>query len=188
MSSAAEVRTIALAEFAASGYAATSVQRIAILAGLSKSAVLYHYSSKEILLQSAVQPALDTMEAMVSTLESCAFDDAAREAFIVNFVDFLLAHRLEVYLFINQGPTLIDVAVAHRANAVVLRLANFFDRSTSTVQDRMRFSIALGGAAYMLCSERDLKRQQTPDAVTRLALVTIMSELLAPVGTRPARS
>ena len=50
MSSQEDLRTIALAEFATAGYAGTSLQRIAELAGLSKSSVLYHYASKEALL------------------------------------------------------------------------------------------------------------------------------------------
>ena len=45
--SAEDLRTIALTEFATAGYAATSLHRIAELAGLSKSSVLYHYESKD---------------------------------------------------------------------------------------------------------------------------------------------
>ena len=42
-----QLRDIALTEFATAGYAATSLQRIADLAGTSKASVLYHYASKE---------------------------------------------------------------------------------------------------------------------------------------------
>ena len=185
MSSAAEIRTIALAEFAASGYAATSVSRIATLAKVSKSAVLYHYASKELLLQSAVEPALAALDGMVASLESGAFDRSARERFVIRFVDFLLAHRLEANLFINQAPSLRDVEVVDRANATIARLARFFDLNTGTVEERMRFGIALGGAAYMLCTEQNFRAENTPDAATRPALVVILSELLAPVSMRP---
>lgn len=186
MSSAAEIRTIALIEFAASGYAATSVKQIAVLAGVSKSAVLYHYASKELLLQSAVEPALDALDRIVAGVESGTFDRAARENFIIQFVDFLLAHRLEANLFINQAPTLRNVAVVDRANATNLRLAQFFDLNTATVQERMRFGIALGGAAYMLCTEQNFRPESTPDADTRPALIAILSDLLAPVGVQHA--
>ena len=50
MTTSDELRTIALTEFANAGYAGTSLQRIADVAGVSKSAVLYHYASKEALL------------------------------------------------------------------------------------------------------------------------------------------
>ena len=54
MSSQEDLRTIALAEFATSGYAGPSLQRIAELAGLSKSSGLYNYASKEGLLEAAI--------------------------------------------------------------------------------------------------------------------------------------
>ena len=56
MSTHDDLRDIALNEFAVAGYAGTSLQRIAELAGLSKSSVLYHFDSKEALLEAAIGP------------------------------------------------------------------------------------------------------------------------------------
>ncbi len=179
-----ELRAIALAEFATSGYSATSIHRIAELAGLSKSSVLYHFSSKETLLEAAVAPAIDRMSGILDELTAGPFTPKRRAAFLSEFVDFILEYRREVNLFINQGPSLVDVPVIDRANELVFRLAEFFAATTGSIEDKMRFGIALGGAAYTLCSQ-DALGFDIPYDETRAALITILSELLAPIAVAP---
>jgi AcrR family transcriptional regulator len=183
MSSQEDLRTIALAEFARAGYAATSLQRISELAGLSKSSVLYHYASKEALLEAAIAPAIDRMASVLESAEGSGLTGDP-SAFLEAFVDFLLEFRLEVNLFINQGPSLVDVPVIDRANTLIVRLADFFAAHSSSLQERMRFGMALGGAAYMLCTMTTLDIEESPVDETRVALIAIMSELLTPVSTR----
>ena len=178
--SSEDLRSIALAEFATAGYAGTSLHRIADIAGLSKSTVLYHYSSKETLLEAAVAPAIDRMTQILEALEVRTLSAEGRFAFLSEFVDFLLEYRREVHMFINQGPSLVDVPVIDRANELVIRLAKFFAANTASVEEKMRFGIALGGAAYMLCTQDSLGFDNTPVEETRAALITILTGLLAP--------
>lgn len=178
---AEELRTIALEEFATAGYAATSLHRIAELAGLSKSSVLYHYDSKDALLAAAVKPAIDALSTILDELESRPRTRATRTRFIEEFVDFLLDHTLEVNLFINQGPSLVEVPVVEAGNAAVRRLAEYFFTITTTTEEFMRFGVALGGAAYMLASQRTMGFDPTPREETRTVLVGILGELLGPV-------
>jgi len=184
MSTHDDLRDIALNEFAASGYGATSLQRIAELAGLSKSSVLYHYASKEALLEAAIGPAIDRMAEILDLIEEQPLVGPARDAFIEQFVDFLLQYRLEVHMFINQGPSLEDVPVVDRANALVLGLGTFFSSTVASVEDQLRFGIALGGAAYVLAAPHDPEVPEAPVGEVRTALVSIVSELLAPVSLR----
>jgi TetR/AcrR family transcriptional regulator len=185
--SAEDLRAIALAEFATAGYVGTSLHRIADLAGLSKSSVLYHYASKEVLLGAAIGPAIDAMDAILAALEAGPLSRPRRAKFIVQFVDFLLEHRLEVHMFINQGPSLVDVPVVERANALVRRLAQYFSTATTSTEDRMRFGVALGGAAYMLVASQSFELEPLPLDETRGALINIVTELLAPVDASPQR-
>jgi len=177
-----DLRAIALSEFARAGYSATSLQHIAELAGLSKSSVLYHFASKEALLAAAIGPAIDDMESILTNVAVAGLFGDNRELFLAAFVDFLLKYRLEVNLFINQGPSLVDVPVIDRANALILTLANFFAVNTDSLEEKMRFGIALGGAAYMLCSVQTFDLVDDTEDETRVALVTILSDLLTPMN------
>lgn len=185
MSSHDEILRIALSEFATAGYAGTSLQRVAELAGLSKSSVLYHFASKEALLEAAVGPAIDRMDGIIAGIAAGELTPERRVAFIEGFVDVLLAHRLEVSTFLGQGTSLVDVPVIDRANALVERISAFFCVAAPTAEDQMRFGIAMGGSAYILGSLPGSNRTQTfTDDEIRTALITIMTELLAPVSVR----
>ncbi len=61
MATSDELRAIALDAFASSGYLGTSLQQIADRAGVSKASVLYHFASKEALLEAALTPAVDRL-------------------------------------------------------------------------------------------------------------------------------
>jgi AcrR family transcriptional regulator len=183
VSSHEELQRIALAEFASAGYTGTSIQRIAELAGLSKSSVLYHFTSKEALLEAVVGPAIDRLEALMAEIAKNGLSAEYRQTFLEQFVGFLFDCRQEVHMFINQGPSLQDVPVIERANNTIRTLAEFFSTTTSNPHDKMRFGIALGGAAYMLCTADNLALPLEADHDTRSALIMIMSELLAPIST-----
>jgi TetR/AcrR family transcriptional regulator len=185
MSSQREIRAIALSEFATAGYSATSIQRIAEIAGLSKSSVLYHYASKEALLEEAISPAIERMGAILDRTQASPFSDENRDAFIVEFVDVLLEHGHEVHLFINQGTSLAGVPVIHRANQLVYRLRDYFCPPDSTTEDRMRFAMALGGAAFTLVTRETYGQAALHTDEVRAALITIVTELLTPVTVRP---
>lgn len=186
MSSATDLKRIALTEFSAAGYAGTSLSAIAEIAGLSKSSVLYHYVSKEALLEAAIGPAIDRLGSILQATAASPLTSTRRDEFIVGFVDFLLEHRLEVNMFINQAPSLSGVPVIDRANELVARLAQYFSTAVANTEEQMRFGIALGGAAYMLCAMGSHGLEQPPIDEMRTSLVTIMTELLIPVSAPSA--
>ena len=184
VSSAHDLRRIALVEFARSGYAGTSLQRIADLAGLSKSAVLYHFASKEALLEASIGPAIDRLARLMRAAGSTGPDVGGRtdrHDFVEQFVDFLLGHPLEVHLFITQAHSLRNVTVIGRANQLIGVLAHYCETSANSIEDRVRFGIALGGSAYLINTMQALELTPAPEPEVRTALVTVMTELLAPV-------
>ena len=92
-------------------------------------------------------------------------------------------------MFINQGPGLEDVPVIDRANALVVTLSTYFSSAVSTVEDNLRFGIALGGAAYVLSAPGGEANHEgslgsLPVDEVRAALIMIVSELLAPISVR----
>lgn len=178
-----DLRAIALAEFAASGYAATSLQRIADLAGTSKASVLYHFASKEQLLADIVSPALDDLEQLVVTVDD--HRGLRRADFVERFVDLLLLHRQVVPLVINQGATLDDVPVMHRATELMRRVAELFRLASGSTIEKLRFGVAFGGVAYTLAAADRLGLNgEIPIDEVRSALLEILHDLLVPADSR----
>jgi TetR/AcrR family transcriptional regulator len=177
--SAGELRQVALAQFASAGFAGTSLAQIADAAGLSKSSVLYHYASKEALLEAAIGPALDRLEQLLGRVPSGEASADERERFVEDFIGFLLDHRLEVHTFINQGQSLRGVPVIDRGNALVERLAGRLMNDLPSTADRVRFGVALGGAAYILAAGSNWAEDPAPVEETRAALIEVVSQLLA---------
>ena len=177
-----ELREIALAQFASVGFAATSLQQIADAAGYSKSTVLYHFASKETLLGEVLTPAIDRLEEILDRFVS-AGHEGARTVFIDDFIDFLLQFRLELHTFINQGQSLVGIAVIDRARALIVRLSETLCDEGSTTEERLRFGVALGGAAYSLIAGMTFfdDAEIAPPDELREALRTVITELLAPV-------
>ncbi|MFE6255833.1 TetR/AcrR family transcriptional regulator [Agromyces sp. NPDC057865] len=176
-----ELKQVALEQFATVGFAGTSLQHIADHAGYSKSSVLYHYASKEALLEAAIEPAISEFETVLD--EFLSSTDRARRARLVDrVVDMLLEHREAVHVFLIQGPSLSELPIIARANASVRRLAVAIGEERESVTDQVRFGIALGGAAFLLTAGRTFADEDTlpTDDELRDALHTVLGELLAP--------
>jgi AcrR family transcriptional regulator len=181
-----DLRTAATELFASAGYAGTSLQQIADAAGYSKSSVLYHFASKEAILDAALGPAIDRLEAVLADVADLAGSAAQRTAFVERFIDFLFEYRLEVHTFINQGQSLTGVPVVERANRTVAALAESVSSDFESVEEQVRFGVALGGAAYTLVAGTNFSDADLPVPQVRAALVTIVSDLLIPVRPRRA--
>ena len=183
--SAAELRHVALNQFATVGFAGTSLAQIAVAAGLSKSSVLYHNASKEALLEAAIGPAVDRIERLVDDVPAPSADPAERDRFVEDFIGFLLECRLEVHTFINQWQSLGGMPVIDRANAAVERLARKVTDDLPSSADRVRFGVALGGAAYILAAGGNWGHDPAPPEEMRAALIVVVSELLAANAPTP---
>ena len=144
---------IARDKFAHQGIPATSVQDIADHSGTSKANVLYHFSSKELLLDAALAPALDALEAIVAGAQQTLLSRSSdRQVFVDAFVDFLLAHRMSVQIVVSH-PYLADSAQSlQRAQALMHRLASVLADHTADETELTRFGIAVSGATYALVS------------------------------------
>ncbi|TFD78678.1 TetR/AcrR family transcriptional regulator [Cryobacterium psychrophilum] len=178
-----ELRSIALELFASAGFAATSLQHIADAAGYSKSSVLYHFASKEALLAELLTPAVDRLTEILERYLDAGQTESSRSDFIDDFIDFLLQFRLELHTFINQGQSLGGIPVVDRARDVIVRLSDTLCSTDASVEDRLRFAIALGGAAYSLVAGMTfLGKDIAPIDELRPALRTVIIELLVPVA------
>ncbi|MBC7442097.1 MAG: TetR/AcrR family transcriptional regulator [Ramlibacter sp.] len=180
-----ELRATALDQFASVGFAGTSLQQIADAAGYSKSSVLYHFASKEALLEEVLTPAVDRLEQVLERFLAIAESVESRRQFVNDFIDFLLEFRLELHTFINQAQSLGGIPVIDRAGVLIVRLSDTLCHGDASTEDRIRFGIALGGAAYTLVAGMTfLGEAIAPAEEIRPALFTVITELLAPVTVR----
>lgn len=182
-----EFKSVALEQFASVGFTGTSLQHIADSAGYSKSSVLYHFASKEALLEAALSPAIDALADVLGRFVARGAFPDSQDEFVTQFVDFLLENRLQVHMFINQGQSLDDIPVVQRANRLIIQLAESLCSDMSSAEEKVRFGIALGGAAYMLVAAQTWASDPLPADEIRAALISVVSELLAPTQIRPAR-
>ncbi|AWB96894.1 TetR family transcriptional regulator [Agromyces badenianii] len=184
-----ELRQAALEQFATVGFAASSLQQIADHAGYSKSSVLYHYASKEALLEAAIGPAIDLLETLLGDFVAGGRTGAARATFIESFVDFLLGNRLAVHTFVNQGQSLRGLPVIERANTAIRGLADSICDDDAPLAEQMRFGVALAGATYTLVAGATFldDEQKVADGDVREALISVLSELLLTADSRPTR-
>lgn len=177
-----DILATALGEFARNGFIGTSLQSIADAAGLAKSSVLYHFSSKEALLEAALEPAYTALGDLLARTPVVVSSELARHDFVRDFVDLLFDHHEAVHIFINQSRSLVDVPAMQKAQEVIDRMAALFDETDLTQEHRVRFGIALGGAAYLLVAgDEQIQRES---ATVRPLLVNILTELLAPLPTK----
>jgi AcrR family transcriptional regulator len=181
-----DLRRVALEEFASAGYHATSIQQIADRAGVSKATVLYHFASKEVLLESALAPAIDQLDGILgqARLAALRLGGEQRAEFLRQFVDFLLQHRSAAYIFVNQATTLGDVPIVQRANAEIQLISGYLEENVGSLEEKVRFGVALGGAAYLLAGAPMAMPEQDLAAL-RAALIVVLSDLL---GVAPAFS
>ena len=178
-----ELKQAALEQFASVGFAASSLQHIADHAGYSKSSVLYHYASKEALLEAAIEPAVAEFEEALETFLA-GRGSGRRRRLVDRVVDLLLVHREAVHVFLIQGPSLAELPIIERANASVRRLAAAICEERESVADQVRFGIALGGAAFLLTAGRTFadEEQRPADDELAVALHEIIAEILAPIA------
>lgn len=182
---AAPLLQSALRQFAAVGFEGASLQRIASDAGLSKSSVLYHFASKEALLDAALRPAVEDLHILLEQLIEHG-GDAPRPAFLADFVDYLFAHRLAIAVLISHGQGLAGHAVVDEADALVRRLSECLGGSEPADPATVRFGVALAGAAFMLVASDRWATSHVPEDQLRATLVEVLGQLV--LEPSPSRS
>ena len=171
----------ALERFARYGYLGSSIQQVADDVGTSKSSVLYHFDSKEALLEAAMTPALDALANLIQALPPLRDDKvAAAPALVTGFVDILMEHSAAVSIFISQRGALQHVPVIERGNAIVDAIARTLVLEAPSTRVLTRLSIGLAGVAFILGDALNDSREHPDPAEVREILIETLLELCMP--------
>jgi AcrR family transcriptional regulator len=173
------VLRVAVDLFNRQGYDATSVGDVARELGLTKSAIYHHVPSKEHLLRSAVDEALDALTAALDEVASADDLDAGERlrAAVRSSVTVLVAHLPAVTLLLRvHGNTPVEQAALSRRRAIDQRLADMVrlavdDGVVRDDLDPLLISRLLFGMVNSLTEwvRADLDAEALADDVTALA-------------------
>ncbi|PKH39043.1 transcriptional regulator, TetR family [Nocardioides alpinus] len=122
-----DVLRVAVDLFNRQGYDATSVGDVARELGLTKSAIYHHVPSKEHLLQSAIDEALDALTAALDTVAASDGLDAEQRLreVVRSSVTVLVRHLPAVTLLLRvHGNTPVEKAALARRRGIDERLAD----------------------------------------------------------------
>lgn len=173
----------ALERFALDGFLATSVQHVADDAGVSKATVLYHFTSKEDLLQHAITPALDEFQKLLDSVNDGDLSNpAGRKAFIDVFVPFLITNRLGIHIIVTHAHLAHSHPALIRAMTLMSRIADVVERSSTSPIDALRFGVALSGATYSLVSETLLGMDKLDAEELEQGLKAVLTDMLQPTS------
>lgn len=107
----------AVAVFNESGYDGTSVAALAARLGLSKAALYHHFSSKEQILESALDEALDGLEGVLTATDAVRPDERLA-AVLEGAVRVLVAHLPAVTLLLRvRGNSEVERRALERRRA-----------------------------------------------------------------------
>lgn len=167
--------------FASHGIAATTIQDIADHSGSSKANVLYHFHSKDQLVNDALTPALEAMAQLLDSARGLELAEAdKRQRFLDTFVGFLLEHRLAIHIVVSHPYQSSAISSLGRARELMERMALFVSDRSASEDERLRFGVAVSGATYALVSSDVLGVTRLTDEELRPRLLDVLNRMLAP--------
>ncbi|HEY3502136.1 MAG TPA: helix-turn-helix domain-containing protein [Actinocatenispora sp.] len=137
------IQEVARELFAQRGVHRTSLQEIADRLGITKPALYYHFSSREELVRSIVQPMIDAEEDFLARQEALA--EVEPRALLEGYFDFHYRHRGEVVLMLSEMTTLADLGLIDLVLDWRQRLGRLLHGAQPTLAQATRAAIAFGG-------------------------------------------
>ncbi|MCX0272198.1 TetR/AcrR family transcriptional regulator [Nocardia zapadnayensis] len=182
------IHAAALELFTARGIQETSLRQIAEKLGLTKPALYYHFSSREDLLRSLVQPLFDDAEAAITADEARAADGPvdAREL-LGRYFDVSYRHRAITALLLRDLAPLAELGFLDRVVDWRRRLTTLLVGPDAGLGDRARAIVALGGLGDCLVLLADTPVEELRVAALDAACAALDSRPPAADSATPTR-
>lgn len=151
----AQLIEVAIEQVAEHGYAGTSLSRIAEGAGITKAAVLYHFSTKDAVIRAAYDHVLDALVRTVGAAVDAADVAAKPAAYARAMIGHLRERPRHTRMLIE---TAIGTGAEHAPEARWRPLAELLDAAVAAragrAIDPRTTAIVLGGAIDAIVAER----------------------------------
>jgi TetR/AcrR family transcriptional regulator len=171
----------ALMRFAHQGIAATTIQDVADHAEVSKASVLYHFNSKEHLVDEVLAPALAALSELVGHQQGTSLADSKnRSDFLESLVNFLLDHRLATHIVVTHPYLADSISSLARANQLMAQLADAVSSAGFGDTERLRFGVAVSGATYALVTAGILGVDSLSNDQLRPLLKDVLLQMTSP--------
>jgi AcrR family transcriptional regulator len=137
------IQDVARELFKQQGMQRTSLQDIADKLGITKPALYYHFTSREDLVRSIVQPLIDEGERFLANHETAR--DATPRELLEGYFDFHFEHRGDLVLIVTELTTLADLGLIDQLLTWRDRLGKLVFGRRPTLAQSARAVIAFGG-------------------------------------------
>lgn len=132
--------------FSEKGVQRTSLQDIANRLGITKPALYYHFSSREDLVRSIIEPLIEEGERFLAERERRRKSQRATpRELLEGYFDFHFKHRADLLLVVTELSTLADLGLIDRMLAWRERLTKLVFGGRPTLAQSTRAVIAFGG-------------------------------------------
>jgi AcrR family transcriptional regulator len=168
------IQEVARELFSEKGVQRTSLQDIAGRLGITKPALYYHFSSREELVRSILQPLIEEGERFVAEREARSDPVDPREL-LEGFFDFHFRHRADLVLAVTELTTLADLGLVDKMLAWRERLCTLVFGPNPTLEQSTRGVIAFGGLQDCCLQFPDTPYEELRTATVDGALVMLAS-------------
>ena len=180
----ARIQGVARELFGEKGVQRTSLQDIASRLGITKPALYYHFSSREELVRSILQPLIDEGERYISQQEQRARANAATpRELLEGYFDFHFRHRAELVFAVTELTTLADLGLIDQVLAWRERLCRLVFGPDPTLEQSARGIIAFGGLQDCCVQFPDAPYHELRAVTVAGALATLGRETPLPPQT-----
>ncbi|BBZ12231.1 TetR/AcrR family transcriptional regulator [Mycobacterium branderi] len=137
------IQDVARELFVRQGVQRTSLQDIADRLGITKPALYYHFSSREELVRSILEPLIEEGERFITEHEKRR--DADARELLEGYFDFHYRHRGDLMLVVTELTTLAELGLIDKLLAWRERLGRLVFGAKPTLSQSTRAVIAFGG-------------------------------------------
>ncbi|MET8360406.1 TetR family transcriptional regulator [Micromonospora sp. NPDC005171] len=165
----------ALDLFAEHGYQRTSLRQIGERLRLTKTAILYHFPTKENLLAALVEPLVADLEALLDSAQTQP-TELARWTVLEGWVDIMLAHRRPLGMLFHDIALIGRGDTYHRLIVIAMRANDLIAGPDAGRRERVRAVQAVSA-----CSDPIVFFTDVSDEVLRADMLDGVRRLLAPL-------